>query len=72
MKKFLILGLFATLSFVACKNAETTTEEAAPAATEEVAPAPAATEEAAPAPAATEDVNAAPAEGTQAAPAENK
>ncbi len=29
MKKFLILGLFAALSFVACKNAETTPVEEA-------------------------------------------
>lgn len=40
MKKFFVLGLFAVLSIVACKNAEATSEEAAPVETEDVNVAP--------------------------------
>ncbi len=67
MKKFLILGFFAVLSIVACKNAETTpAEEAAPVETEDVNVAPATENDAAEMPAE----EAAPAEGE--APAENE
>lgn len=61
MKKFLILGLFAALSFVACKSNTDTTAEEAPAPTEDVILAPAEDTDAAAMPAD----EAAPAEGTE-------
>ena len=62
MKKFLILGLFAALSFVACKNAETTNAEEPAVETEEVITPAETTEEAMPVEEQAPAENVAPAE----------